>query len=220
MLKAVFLDAEGTFLIFNPSLGEIYRRLWESVKVEIDPELTTKKIRSYFKRIFKEGLKPPLNGEVCKEAWRELFERVFEEFKRSEFFDEVFKRAYQFFANPECVKVVPGFIDFLTQGKQRGLKFAVISNWDCRLYSILEGHGLLSYFDGVFLGCEVGYLKPHPEIFKRALEYFGIAPQEVLMIGDTYEDDIETPKTLGMHTFYLQGNPDYYLLWKYLQNLL
>lgn len=220
MLKAVFLDAEGTFLIFNPSLGEIYRNLWKNIKVEIDPHLTTIKMKKYFRLIFKEKLKPPLNGEICKKAWREVFEKAFEEYKDIEGFEEVFRKAYQFFADPECVKVVPGFRDFLVKGKQRGLKFAVISNWDCRLYPILEGHGLLSYFDGIFLGCEVGYLKPNPEIFNRALRHFGFSPQEVLMIGDTYEDDIETPKSLGMHTYHIQGNPDYKSLWEYIQNLL
>lgn len=216
MLKGIFLDAEGTFLLFNPSLGEIYRKIWKDFRVNVDPEIISQKFKFYFKRVFKEKLKPPLNGEICKNAWKEVFEKVFEEFKNSEFFEKAFKRAYEFFAKPDCVKVVPGFKEFLTNGKEAGLKLAVISNWDCRLYSILEGHGLLPYFDAVFLGCEVGYLKPNAEIFKQALNYFSFKPEETIMIGDTLEDDIEVPKTLGMHTFHVKGNPDYHILWNYL----
>lgn len=220
MLKGIFLDAEGTFLLFNPDLGVIYQRIWESFGIKIDPEITKRKMRLFFRKIFKEKLTPPLNGEICKKAWEEVFEKVFEDFKNGAPFEEVFKRAYQFFASPECVRVVPGFKEFLIKGKEKGLKFAVISNWDCRLYSILEGHGLLSFFDAVFIGCEVGYLKPSPEIFKRALEYFNLEPKETVMIGDSLEDDIEVPKALGMHTYYIKEKPDYYLIWEHLKGYL
>ncbi len=220
MLKVVFLDAEGTFLKFNPSLGEIYGKIWGSFGITIEPEEASQKLRTFFKRVFKEELNPPLNGGVCKEAWREVFERAFREYRECPFFEEAFKRAYEFFASPECVTLVPGFKEFLTKGKQRGLNFAVISNWDCRLYPILKGHEIFPYFDALFLGCEVGYLKPAPEIFKRALEYFKVKPEETIMIGDTFEDDIETSKALGMHTYYIQGEPDYSLIWECIQPLL
>jgi putative hydrolase of the HAD superfamily len=220
MLKVVFLDAEGTFLKFNPSLGKIYAKIWESFGITIEPEEVSQKLRTFFKKVFKEEVSPPLNGVICKEAWREVFKRAFREYRESPFFEEAFKRAYEFFASPECVAVVPGFKEFLAKGRQRGLNFAVISNWDCRLYPILEGHEILPSFDALFLGCEVGYLKPEPEIFKRALEHFKVKPEETIMIGDTFEDDIETSKALGMHTFYIQGEPDYSQIWNFIQPLL
>ncbi len=220
MLRVIFLDAEGTFLKFKPSLSEIYRRLWGSFGIKINSEKISEKLRFYFKKVFKEELKTPLNGEICKEGWREVFHRAFEEYKNDKIFNEVFKAAYAFFASPECVTVVPGFMEFLLKGKKAGLSFAVISNWDCRLYPILEGHNLLSYFEGVFLGCEVGYLKPSPEIFKRALSYFQISPEEALMIGDTLEDDIEPSQKLGLHTYHIQGEPDYLNIWNHIQRIL
>jgi putative hydrolase of the HAD superfamily len=218
MLKALFLDAEGTFILFNPSLGEIYKNFWRFRGIEIDPEETSKEIRYNFKRIFKEELKPPLNGELCKKVWNEVFKMVFKMFEKLEVFEEVFREVYQFFGSPECVKIVPGFLEFLEKVKERGIKVAVVSNWDCRLYSVLEGHNLLSYFDGVFLGCEVGYLKPYPEIFLKALQFFNLKPNEVLMIGDTFEDDIKTPTELGMLTYHIQGIPDYHRIWAFLEN--
>jgi len=220
MVKALFLDAEGTFLLFNPSLGEIYQRLWKEFGVEVLPEEASKRMRQIFKRIFKEELQPPLNGRVCKEAWQKVFYQAFSEYQGLKVFEEVFHRAYQFFASPECVSVAPFFRDFVHEVKARGLKLAVISNWDCRLYSILEGHGLLPFFDGVFLGCEVGYLKPHQEIFLKALSHFKIQPAQALMMGDTLEDDILVPQSLGMKTFFIKGSPDYQRLWSELQAIL
>lgn len=220
MVKALFLDAEGTFLIFNPGLGEIYKSLWKEYGVEIDPERTSQALREAFRKIFKEKLRPPLNGEVCKRGWREVFESVFAEYKEFPFFDEVFQRAYAFFASPECVKVAPYFREFVLKGKERGLKFAVISNWDCRLYSILEGHKLLSLFDAVFLGCEIGYLKPNQKIFLRALSYFKIEPFEAMMIGDSLEDDIYPAENLGLKTYHIKGFPDYQSLSREIEALL
>ncbi len=100
-----------------------------------------------------------------------------------------------------------------------GLKFGVISNWDCRLYSILEGYQLLESLEGVFIGCEIGYLKPHPFIYQKALSYFSVVPQEAIMIGDTYEDDIETPQKLGFHTYHIQGEPNFKKIWQDLSSM-
>lgn len=205
-LKVVFLDAEGTFLKFHPALGEIYKELWNRHGVHIDPDTIERALRSVYREIFQEELQPPLNGDICKEAWRQVFERVFVDLKNHPNFEAVFIEAFNFFAQPDCVEVLPGFTEFIRIIKSRGLKCAIISNWDCRLYSVLNGHGLLHYFDGVFLGCEVGYLKPDLRIFQIALEHFKVRPYEAIMIGDSMKDDIEPAIKLNMHTLHVKGD--------------
>ena len=48
-----------------------------------------------------------------------------------------------------------------------------------------------------------GRTKPHPEIFRHALALLGVEPEEAAMIGDSYEDDIEGARALGMKAFLL-----------------
>ncbi len=205
MLKVILLDAEGTFLRFKPTLGKIYANLWKEYGIKIEEEYTAQRMRQTFKRVFKSALgNSKLNGEICKRAWKEVFWEVFYEYKKFPFFEEIFEKAYSFFASPECVEVVSDFWSFSEEAKSLGFKLGVISNWDGRLYSILEGHNLLNKFDAIFLGCEVGYLKPHKEIFNQALKFFQIAPKEAFMIGDTWEDDIEPAIELGMYYFWVK----------------
>ncbi|MFN3567925.1 MAG: HAD-IA family hydrolase [Caldimicrobium sp.] len=204
MLKIILLDAEGTFLRFKPSLGVIYKNLWNEYGVEINEEEVVKKLRMAYRKVFQEELGGVnLTGEKCKEGWKKVFFKVFKKYSNTPFFEEAFLRAYHFFAKPDCVEIVPGFYEFVKQAKEYNLKLGVISNWDCRLYSVLEGHNLLKIFDGIFIGCEIGYLKPRLEIFERALTFFNVYPKEVLIIGDSFEDDIEPAKRLGCHYFHI-----------------
>lgn len=205
-IKVVFLDAEGTFLRFYPSLGEIYKDLFGRYGIIVDPGKTEEALRSAYRKVFQETIKPPLNGEICKEAWKRVFEQVFKHLKSYPQFEILFKEAFDFFSKPECVEVIPGFREFINSLKKRGIKCAIISNWDCRLYSVLEGHGLLHHFDAVFLGCEVGYLKPDLRIFQIALDHFKVTPEETLMIGDSLKDDIEPAKQLQMKYLHISGD--------------
>ena len=47
-------------------------------------------------------------------------------------------------------------------------------------------------------GWSHGRVKPHPTIFKAALELLGVAPAEAVMVGDSLEEDIEGARALGM----------------------
>lgn len=60
--------------------------------------------------------------------------------------------------------------------------------------------GLAHLFDDVVLSVDVGYRKPHPAIYRTALERLGSEPGRTLFIGDTFEADYEGPKQAGMRT--------------------
>ena len=64
----------------------------------------------------------------------------------------------------------------------------MISNFDYRVYGILEGLGLTGYFDSMTISSEAGWAKPAPEIFKAALVRHGLAPDEALHVGDYTHD--------------------------------
>lgn len=64
----------------------------------------------------------------------------------------------------------------------------------------LHKSGLMDYFNSVTTSEEVGLKKPHPVIFKRALEKAKARADESLMVGDTFEADILGAEAVGMHT--------------------
>ena len=123
--------------------------------------------------------------------WRHFVERTCElidaprpsAFAAAELFDR--------FAQPDAWEVAPGTRPMLAELKRRGLKLAVISNWDQRLPLLLERLDLADPFDTFAISAIVGVEKPHPRIFETALAALGVAAGEALHVGDSRLDDVE-----------------------------
>ncbi len=56
----------------------------------------------------------------------------------------------------------------------------------------------LGYFDHVTFSCEIGVLKPEPEIYEHALRGLGVAPAEAVFLDDRPEN-VEGARHLGLH---------------------
>jgi putative hydrolase of the HAD superfamily len=100
--------------------------------------------------------------------------------------------------------------------RERGLKLALVSNafdpgW--LLHRDLEQAGVADRLDFAVFSSEVGVRKPHPEIFRRALEALGVEPERALFVGDRLYEDVRGAGELGMTTvqavwFRADENPD------------
>ncbi|MDQ3993639.1 MAG: HAD family hydrolase [Actinomycetota bacterium] len=64
----------------------------------------------------------------------------------------------------------------------------------------LERMGLAERLDVAVFSSSIGKRKPHPAIFKAALEPLGVDPERSLFIGDSRVADVHGAKTLGMTT--------------------
>jgi putative hydrolase of the HAD superfamily len=63
--------------------------------------------------------------------------------------------------------------------------------------------GLYEYFDHVIFSSDVRYKKPDNRIFNIALDRLKLKPGEVLSIGDTVENDVITPREMGMEAMHV-----------------
>ncbi len=65
-----------------------------------------------------------------------------------------------------------------------GIRLGVVSDtgWDCR--PVLERLGWLKLFDSIVFSYEHGVAKPAPVLFTTACQELGLAPGNVLMVGD------------------------------------
>ena len=50
--------------------------------------------------------------------------------------------------------------------------------------------------------------KPYPQILDLVCQKYNLKPNQVLMIGDTYESDISMAKQFGCYSAYFNSNPD------------
>jgi FMN phosphatase YigB (HAD superfamily) len=76
----------------------------------------------------------------------------------------------------------------------------LLSNFDSAAtgLKILATHGLGPYFSPIHISEAIGYRKPRREAFLHTAEAIGVAPQDVLFIGDTFELDVVGAKGVGM----------------------
>jgi putative hydrolase of the HAD superfamily len=87
--------------------------------------------------------------------------------------------------------------------RARGLRLGLVSNafdpgWLLR--RDLDEMGVLEHLDVAVFSSEIGKRKPHPDIFRRALDALEVSPAEALFVGDRLYEDVRGAGELGMTT--------------------
>jgi putative hydrolase of the HAD superfamily len=80
----------------------------------------------------------------------------------------------------------------------RGLRLAVVSNWDVSLLDVLERLRLRARFEVVVHSAGVGASKPDPAVFLAALERLGLAPHDAVHVGDDAVNDVRGAEAAGV----------------------
>lgn len=106
-----------------------------------------------------------------------------------------------------CSRLLPQARDVLRRLKRAGLRLGLISNtpWDVPGELVerdLVRFGLREFFD-VLVFSEIGFRKPHPEIFAQALAALGVRAEEAIMVGNSLADDAAGAHAVGMKTVWL-----------------
>ena len=73
----------------------------------------------------------------------------------------------------------------------------------------LEGHELLHYFTSTVFSDEVGYCKPDPKVFEKALNELEVRPEEAVHVGDLLRTDVAGAKGIGMKAVWVSDTGDY-----------
>lgn len=73
----------------------------------------------------------------------------------------------------------------------------------------LEGHELLQYFTSTVFSDEVGYCKPDPKVFEKALNELEVRPEEAVHVGDLLRTDVVGAKGIGMKAVWVSHTGDY-----------
>lgn len=81
--------------------------------------------------------------------------------------------------------VVPGARLLVEQLRQAGIGVWGLSNWDVETFPEAEkAYPILSSLDGRVVSGFVGMIKPHRDIYEKALDQFGIAAATALFVDD------------------------------------
>jgi putative hydrolase of the HAD superfamily len=82
------------------------------------------------------------------------------------------------------VRLFDDAVPFLTGLRASGVAIALVSNCGDSTRALLDYLGVIPLADAVVLSCEVGSMKPSPDIYRTALEDLGVAAADAVMIDD------------------------------------
>jgi FMN phosphatase YigB (HAD superfamily) len=96
------------------------------------------------------------------------------------------------------VNLYPEALEALENLRRKDKRLGLITNtsrygWE----AIQRKFSLGGYFDYLSLSFEQGHVKPESEIFEFIERESGIANSEIIMIGDSYENDFISPRKRG-----------------------
>ena len=207
MLTTVFFDAAGTLIHLPRPVGEHYAEVARSFGGEWSADELEQAFRQAWKAM---PARPPTpdggpRPDDDRPWWRALVGRVLERvpppagFDVEAYFDAVYAR----FAEPGVWAAFPDVAKTLTLLRERGLRLAVVSNFDRRLRAVLTHLGLAECFEHVVLSSEEGSDKPDARIFQRALARLGVPAGETLHVGDEPGKD-GGAEAVGVRVFHLE----------------
>jgi len=198
--SAIFFDAADTLFYIKKGLGKAYSDIANKYGVYHEH----KNIETAFSNSFKSapplafGDAPDVKRRILeKNWWYEVVKNAFSELGMFDEFDSYFDELFEYF-RVDAWELFPDTIDILSFLKMMGLRTALVSNFDSRVYEVCEVHGILGYFDVYIISSEVGFAKPSPEIFKITLDRLGVKPEDCLHVGDSHSTDVLGAISVGI----------------------
>ncbi len=201
--KLIIFDLDNTLFKSKESykyiLAEVINKKWGisenlSVKAfdETEEEMdsskeyaTIKDFYTEFNRLFLKKILNPIGEKEIVE-----FERILKQMKE---------------ITPIRLKTHPLVKEVLEEIKEKGYKIAILTGtWEKKIESfqdsgyakekrktlekLLKNSGLDKIVDKLFITYEHATVKPNPTAFKIVLDYFGVKPEEAIMVGDKEAD--------------------------------
>ena len=185
MVRAVFLDALGTLVELEP----LWVTLRDRVPAEVSDERLVAALRAemtYYREHAHEGRDEASLADLRERCARLVSDKLGTELTTDELVDAIRFRPY------------PDTEPALGSLRERGLRTVVVSNWDISLPRVLERCGLSALVDDTVTSAGVGARKPEAEIFTAALGVAGAAPNQVIHVGDTAEEDVVGAAAAGI----------------------
>jgi putative hydrolase of the HAD superfamily len=206
-IQMVFFDAAGTLFDVRGSVGEVYA----CFAAKYDKHVPAAELQHEFARHFRQqppmafarSLKRAERLRLEQKWWRDLVRDVFTRFGEFPQFEDYFVEIFAFFRLAEAWDVFADVMPTLAALKSRGVRLGVISNFDARLYDVLDALRLRSYFDSIHISTEAGAAKPDPAIFRAALADNGLQPAQALHVGDSFSADVQGAEAAGIKAVWL-----------------
>lgn len=207
-IRAVTFDAASTLIRVTWRPGPFAVDCLNELGIEVDPQPAIERYERLYLGRLPEYIAANAARDVaaCRSFWRGVSADWLPSIgvpvsRLAEVLDVADKMLYsgngRYFAFYEDVK--PAVIELSC----RGLRLAIISNWDYSLHRIVDSLGGTAWFDPIVASLLEGVEKPDRRLFDLTLSKMGLQPDEVLHVGDNPIDDVQGALGAGLRAVLL-----------------
>jgi putative hydrolase of the HAD superfamily len=211
LIRAAFFDAAGTLFEPREPIGRSYARIARDFGLDAPEDAVAASFRHAFGGApglaFGLGFRPDELRRMERHWWRDRVADTFAPLGKFPDFEAYFDALFAYFADPRSWIADLESAPALQRLKDDGLKLGVISNFDYRLYRILDGLGLARFFDSITISSEAGYAKPRREVYDAALARAGVEAFDAIHVGDSQHLDFAPAAAIGMAAILVDREP-------------
>lgn len=205
--KGIIIDLDNTLYSYDDchiaAIHQVFTYIIENYKTQI----CLNDIRNIYDTICRKS-KNELNNTASSHNKSIYFKGLLENLNLSISILDILTDIYwtTFLDNIKCHD---GVKDFIIWNKERGVKISVLTDYETE-YQIkkLNKLDITEYIDVVVTSEEVGIEKPSVQMFQTVLRRLSLNPDEVIMIGDSFEKDIQGAYNMGIFSYWLRSTTD------------
>ena len=199
-VRAVVFDVVGTLVEPAPPVAEAYRLAAARHGIDRRAEEIAARFRDAWRVQETADATASIPFATTRgreqDRWRRIVAEVFDGHPAGE---AIFRDLWDHFGRPDAWRSIPVGRRLVQRAIDAGLTVVLASNFDERLFTIADSVEPLSWADHVFASSEIGWRKPAIEFFRRIEERLGLAPSELMIVGDDPELDIAAGRRAGWH---------------------
>ena len=211
-IRWIAFDAVGTLIFPDPPVAEAYWRIGTRFGSRLGEDEIRRRFRETFRRSERndfgtggvESWAQPdrltTSEAFERERWRQIVAEVIDDLPD---LGACFDALFQHFGSPAAWILDPEAATVLPKLAQAGYRLAVASNFDRRLEAVIDGKPELRSIELRAVSSVLGYRKPSTLFYRRLVEAAGCRPDEILMVGDDYENDVLAAQRAGLQAIQL-----------------
>lgn len=189
--RGLLLDAMGTLIGLRATVGHTYAAVAADFHIQLDATAVDRAFGAIYRSAPPLAF-PNLHGAALDQAerrwWADRIDALLEALGQPPGPEALHRRLFDRFAEASLWRVHDEVPAALERWRRRGLRLAVVSNFDQRLDGLLEQLGLLPLLDAVVVSSRAGAAKPSPLPFQQALAALELTAAEAWHLGDSPED--------------------------------
>ena len=202
----LFFDLDHTLWDFERNSKLTFQKIFSELKINIPLEHFIKNYRPINLSMWKKYRKNIISQEELRYV---RLKKTFESLNKTiepKIINDISKLYIDYLSS--YPHLFPGTINVLNELSDRYNLHIITNGFKNIQYKKLESSGIVKFFKNVFTSEDFGYKKPHPLIFKKALEITDTSPNSAIMVGDNLEVDILGSIQQGMQAIHFNSNKD------------